>query len=125
LEPISLRDIIIPSGGFGSTISANLPVSGTGNMAVEPPTIRPAVPINFDWARTVDYRQPKAPINERPLQAGNTSVLHGIRNDPKVQLGMLMTRVFKKGHNIDVQNEFDRLVAQLPVDEHVAQHAVL
>jgi hypothetical protein len=123
LEPISLRDISIPAGGFGSTISANLPVSETGNLAVEPPTIRPSIPRNFDWARTFDYRQPKAPINERPLQAGNTSVLHGIRNDPKVQLGMLMTRVFKKGHNIDVQNEFDRLVAQLPADEQVAQHA--
>jgi hypothetical protein len=100
-----------------------LPVSETCNLAVEPPTIRPSVPRNFDWARTFDYRQPKAPINERPLQAGNTSVLHGIRNDPKVQLDMLMTRVFKKGHDIDVQNEFDRLVAQLPADEQVAQHA--
>jgi hypothetical protein len=122
LEPISLRDISIPAGGFGSTISANLPVSETCNLAVEPPTIRPSVPRNFDWARTFDYRQPSAPNNERPLQAGSTSVLHGIRNDPKVQLGMLMTRVFKKGHNIDIQNEFDRLVAQLPVEEQVAQY---
>jgi hypothetical protein len=44
LEPISLRDISIPAGGFGSTISANLPVYETGNLAVEPPTIRPSVP---------------------------------------------------------------------------------
>jgi hypothetical protein len=125
LEPISLWDISIPAGGFGYTISANLPVSEAGNMAAEPPTIRPSVPINFDWARTFDYRQPKAPINEHLLQVGNTYVLRGIRNDPKVHLGMLMTHVFKKGHSVDVHYEFDRLVAQLHVDEHVAQHARL
>jgi hypothetical protein len=55
VEPISLRDISIPAGGFGSTISANLPVSETCNLAVEPPAIRPSVPINLDWARTFDY----------------------------------------------------------------------
>jgi hypothetical protein len=90
-----------------------------------PPPIRPPIPINFDRARTFDYRQPDAPNNGRPLHAGSTAVFHGIRVDAKVQLGMLVTRVFAKGLNVDVQIECDRLVANLPIGEHVAQYTHL
>ena len=123
VDSITLRDISVPAGGFGSTISATIPVSETGDLAEEPPVLVPSVPKNFDWAHSFDYHRPSTPV--RPAQPGNASLLHGVRQAAKVQLGMLMTRISMKGCDIDTLREFDRLLQSLSPDEQHAQRIAL